>query len=148
MPAGGGIDKPAPDRSWFARGAEGDEAFTREMNKHVDSEIGGGVKQVRSLPDLCWRLRSRIPCNLAQARLKHKQENNMGLFNDWLGRAGFGQVTQWEKQDGRRQLVPLLDAAGKPKRVSPAAIIDYMLKMVREQGSKAIEVWEQKGASG
>ena len=45
MPAGGGMDKPLPERAWFPRGATGDEAHTLAMNQYVDQEIGGGIKQ-------------------------------------------------------------------------------------------------------
>ena len=46
--------------------------------------------------------RSRVAAT--QAKLKRKQENNMGLFNDWLGRAGHQVVAKWDKVDGTRQL--------------------------------------------
>ena len=35
MQAGGGMDKPSPDRAWFAQGAAGDEAHKNAMTKSM-----------------------------------------------------------------------------------------------------------------
>ena len=60
MPAGGGMDKPLPERAWFPRVAAGDEAHTLAMNQYVDKEIGGGIKQVRASARLWLGLRSSL----------------------------------------------------------------------------------------
>ena len=71
----------------------------------------------------------------AQFRLKKKYENNLGLFNDWLGRSGHAVIAVWvdetEESTGKvvRALEPVLDANGMPVLVSAAAIIEYLMKM-------------------
>ena len=71
----------------------------------------------------------------AQLRLKKKHENNVGLFNDWLGRSGHPVIAVWvvetEESTGKlsRVLEPVLDADGVPVLVSPAAILEYLMKM-------------------
>ena len=78
--------------------------------------------------DACCELR------VAQAGLKRKHQNNCGLFNDWMGRAGHGQFARWVQtvqESGKKLpvLEPLLDEDGTPVRVSPASIIEYVMKM-------------------
>ena len=63
----------------------------------------------------------------------------MGLFNDWLERAGYPAVARWELVDGKRELVPLVDERGQPMRAEPSAILDYMLKMVRARAQLGAE---------
>ena len=71
----------------------------------------------------------------AQFRLKKKYENNLGLFNDWLGRSGHAVIAVWvdetEESTGKvvRALEPVLYANGMPVLVSAAAIIEYLMKM-------------------
>ena len=47
MPAGGGVTKPAPERLFFAVGAEGKAAYETAMAEYSAKELGGNAKQVR-----------------------------------------------------------------------------------------------------
>ena len=101
---------------------------------------------------LPWRTRARF-CSCAltaaararmQAGLKKKQMYNCGLFNDWLVRAGhepFAQWTQSAESGGKvvPMLEPLLDEAGVAVRVSPACIIEYLMKMAHGDAQVAAQ---------
>ena len=72
--------------------------------------------------------------------------NNMGLFNDWLERNGYGAVARWEFVDEKRELVPLRGEDGELLRVSPAAIVEYMVKMAH--GDAQAQPAGQSGGAG
>ena len=72
--------------------------------------------------------------------------NNMGLFNDWLLRNGYDAVARWEFVDGKRELVPLRGEDGQLLRVSPAAIVEYMVKMAHGDAQARPAV--QSGGAG
>ena len=70
---------------------------------------------------------------VAQLRMKIKQANEVGLFNHWLERNNFQPIAQWVwvDVDGKRkkQLQPVLDASGQPRRCTPAALVEWLMKM-------------------
>ena len=81
----------------------------------------------------CWADRSSVCAS--QGRLLQRQQNEVGLFDDWLRRTpGFEPIGQWvmgENAHGRKSAVftPLLDASGRKVFCSEAPIVEYLMKM-------------------
>jgi len=99
LPAGTGCLVVMPERRSFPQGRDGDQLHALAMNAVFDKEFGcsiqvrAGGPQGRRLvaSDAAARaqqMTSRAPSPRAQNGEYRKKLNYMGLFNDWLDRAG------------------------------------------------------------